>query len=95
MASIGTLVLNLEAEGINPGSYCYYKQLLRALLEYYNMREDQLTDDVKKNLQSKLKKISEKVNKLKLGKKKSLQELILAMEKVSLFMSFLLVHAYN
>ena len=93
MASIGTLVLNLEAEGVNPGSYCYSKQLLRALLEYYNMREDQLTDDVKKNLQSKLKKISEKVNKLKLGKKKSLQELILAMEKVSLFMSFLLVHA--
>ena len=87
MATIGTIVLNLAAEGIEPGSYCYHKELLRSILEFYNMREEQLSDDIKKKLRSQTNNMSVKVTKLKLKNRKSLQELVFDTEKVRPFSS--------
>ena len=64
MATISTIVRDLEAQGIKPGSSCYFKELQKATLSYYNMSEDNLSDETASKLKSFFKKMASKLKDL-------------------------------
>ena len=64
MATIGFIVRELDSTGVKPGSSCYFKELRKTTLSYYNMREDQLSGDTASKLESQFKKMAWNLKKM-------------------------------